>query len=169
MLFNLKLNSIQTLIVRACNICSSWIVLTKESTDSGNIFLLMAATLYTCLKLKGHYSFRIGNKLQPIFKCYLDLSFNFTFTNSKTIGSFVRYKAKLRKHSCLETVYSFQYPECNLRYTEGSTHRNLRIMISEHKGFWYRTEWSLTNPSFSVVRNHSREEDHVIREDDFQV
>ena len=51
----------------------------------------------------------------------------------------------------------------------GSTHRDLRTRVSEHKGFSYRTGRPRTNPSFSIIRNHSRENNHVIRESDFQI
>lgn len=40
--------------------------------------------------------------------------------------------------------------------------------MSEHKGFSFRTGRTLMNPSFSVIRNDSRRNDHIVRKDDFK-
>ena len=121
------------------------------------------------LPFQGPFSFQIRNKLQPLpRKHFPDLHFRFIFSNSNSIGSLFRFKDRLTDHLCSEVVYSFQCSDCGIRYV-GSTHRNLKIRISEHKGMSFRTGRMLANPSFSVIRNHSRDNDHIIRERDFHI
>lgn len=49
------------------------------------------------------------------------------------------------------------------------THRNNRINIPEHRGFSFRTGGSLTNPSSSIIRNHSGENYHTIEKENFKI
>ena len=124
---------------------------------------------YVTLPFQGHYSYHIRNKVQKLLKLHLpDISFRFIFTNSLTIGSFFRYKDKIPDSLCSNVVYDFQCPVCRARYI-GSTCRNLRIRISEHKGFSYRSNKPLTNPSASMIREHSRHLDHPIKENSFRI
>ena len=193
-----KFNSIQTLLVRAFNICSSWISFDQEInrlklyfTNNGYPLHLFETKLkhflsrkingernvtrddkevrYVSLPFQGPISLRIRNKLRPLLHgSFPGLQFRFIFSNSNTIGSFFRLKDRLPNYLCSEVVYSFSCPDCQIRYI-GSTHRNLKIRISEHKGRSYRTGRPLTNPNFSVIRNHSREKDHIIRDEDFKI
>ena len=118
---------------------------------------------------RGQLAFASGTDCDP---CFIDLfpacNFVLFFSNSNTIGSFFRLKDRLPNYLCSEIVYSFSCPDCQIRYI-GSTHRNLKIRISEHKGRSYRTGRPLSNPNFSVIRNHSREKDHIIRDEDFKI
>ena len=65
-------------------------------------------------------------------------------------------------------VYNYCCPDCNDRYI-GSTTRNLKIRVSEHKGFSFRSGIQLTNPGISRIRDHSRKKDHLIREENFKI
>ena len=51
----------------------------------------------------------------------------------------------------------------------GSTYRNLKIRISEHRGVSYRTNASITKPSFSKIREHAIECNHPISEQGFVI
>ena len=124
---------------------------------------------YVSLLFLGPHSFQIRNRLHHILHKYFPhLHFRFIFTNLNTIGSFFKHKDKLPNHLRFEIVYSFQCPEWGVRYV-GSTYRSLRIRVSEHKRFSYRTGRPLTNPGFSIIWNHSRENNHIIRESDFHI
>ena len=69
---------------------------------------------------------------------------------------------------CSNVVYSYTCPVCTARYI-GSTCRNLTIRIAEHKGFSYRSGIQLLNPSASMIRDHSRNQDHLIKEEGFRI
>ena len=51
----------------------------------------------------------------------------------------------------------------------GSTSRNLKIRIAEHKGISYRTGTPITTPSFSRIREHAIACNHSINEDNFSI
>lgn len=101
-------------------------------------------------------------------KCFRGLHFKFVFKTVTPWAHSFRYKDKLTSHLYSESVNSFHCPDCNITYI-GCTHRILRIRISEHKCFSFRTGRRYTNPRFSVIRKYSREKNHIIREDDFQL
>ena len=51
----------------------------------------------------------------------------------------------------------------------GSTCRNLKIRIAEHKGVSYRSGSRITSPSFSKIREHALECNHQFNEEDFSI
>ena len=69
---------------------------------------------------------------------------------------------------CSNIVYGLTSPCCNVRYI-GSTSRNLRLRTFEHNGKSFRTNNYLSQPSFSMVREHSRQQDHLFSEKDFSI
>ncbi len=56
-----------------------------------------------------------------------------------------------------------------LLVTVGVSALRAGIRICEHRGISYRTRRQLVNPSFSIIRGHSLEHDHVHREGDFRI
>ena len=118
---------------------------------------------------QGHFSYYVRNKLQRLLRLHFpDINFRFVFTNPLTIGSFFKHKDRMPDRLCSKVVYDYMCPICNDRYI-GSTARNLLIRIAEHKGFSYRSGMQLTNPSASMIRDHSRKKDHLIKEDSFKI
>ena len=97
-----------------------------------------------------------------------DVNFRFIFVNRNTIGSLFRVKDPVPVPLCSNVVYCFTCPDCMLRYV-GSTTRNLKIRISEHKGVSYRTNTLITRPSFSRIREHALASNHTIRDQDFVI
>jgi len=69
---------------------------------------------------------------------------------------------------CSNIVYSFHCPGCGARHI-GSTFRNLKILISEHRGVSFRTGRPIVKASFSVIRDHSTQGDHLAREVEFGI
>ena len=96
------------------------------------------------------------------------MNFRLIFVNKNTIGSLFRINDPVPVHLCSDVVYGFTCPDCMSRYV-GSTSRNLKIRISEHKGISYRTSSQITKPSFSRIREHAIAQGHVIREQDFHI
>ena len=124
---------------------------------------------YITLPFQGHYSYIVRNNLQRVLRLHFpDFNFKFIFTNSLTIGFFFRFKDRIPDSLCSNVVYNYCCPDCNDRYI-GSTTRNLKIRVSEHKGFSFRSGIQLTNPGISRIRDHSRKKDHLIREENFKI
>jgi len=191
-----KINSIKTLIHRAYNICSTWIQFDLEIqklkeyfTNNGYPSSLFEKYVkrflcekvnpivknndkqvkYLKLPFLGHISYQIRKELTSILeKSCPNMTFRIIFSNSHTIGSFFNYKDRLPDSLCSDIVYGFTCPDCCVGYI-GSTSRNLRIRISEHRGRSYRTNAQLLKPSFSTIRNHSLERDHMYKNEDFKI
>jgi len=192
-----KINSIKTLIYRAYNICSSWINFDQEICRLKEYFVnngypitlfethvkrFLHKTLnplpgnndkkqvqYLKLPFLGHISYEIRKELTSLLqKSCPEKIFRFIFTNDYTIGSFFHHKDRLPEHLCSNVVYEFSCPSCKTGYI-GSTSRNLKIRIFEHRGFSFRTNKQLMNPSFSKIRDHSHTLDHVYNETDFKI
>ena len=101
-------------------------------------------------------------------KHFPDVNFKFIFVNRNTIGSLFRVKDPLPVTLCSNVVYCFSCPDCMSRYY-GSTGRNLKIRIAEHKGISYRTGTPITKPSFSRIREHAIACNHSINEENFSI
>lgn len=69
---------------------------------------------------------------------------------------------------CSGNVYLFKCSDCGIRYV-GSSIRNMKVRIYEHKGFSFRTNRVLSNPVFSEIREHSNDYDHVVKGDNFRI
>ena len=119
---------------------------------------------YVTLPFMGQFSYQLRNTLSGLLKKTIpDVDFRFIFVNKRTIGSLFITKDSLPGHLCLGVVYKYQCTDCMTSYI-GSTCRNLKIRISEHKGVSYRTNMNITKPSFSRIRDHAVECKHPIRE-----
>ncbi len=112
--------------------------------------------------------FIFEKKLQETLESYNpSVSFRFIFTNKQNIGSFFKIEDNFPKLLRSGIVYLFQCSDCGVRYV-GSSVRNLKIRISEHKGFSFRTNRVISNSSFSEIR-WSCQNDHVIKSEDFRI
>ena len=124
---------------------------------------------YIKLPYYGHLSFVIRKRLSQLLKHhYPNNDFRFVFTNSYTIKSFFPYKDIIPVGLIPNVVYQYTCSLCNQRYV-GETKRNLSLRIAEHKGRSPRTGAILSSPSFSQIRNHSLDEDHLINNDSFKI
>ena len=121
------------------------------------------------MPFQGEFSYHVRNTLANLLKKTIpDVNFRFIFVNNNTIGSMFKCKDAVPTHLCSRIVYRYQCPDCTSRYL-GSTYRNLKIRISEHKGVSYRTNANITKPSFSKIRDHAIECNHPIREQGFVI
>ena len=101
-------------------------------------------------------------------KHFPNVNFKFIFVNRNTIGSLFKVKDSLPVALCSNVVYCFRCHDCMSCYY-GSTGRNLKIRIAEHKGISYRTGTPITTPSFSRIREHATACNHSINEEDFSI
>ena len=124
---------------------------------------------YIKLPFLGHFSYQLRNTMSNLLKVHFpDIDFRFIFVNRNTIGSLFKVKDSIPVPLCSNVVYCFTCPDCMSRYI-GSTSRNLKIRIAEHKGISYRTGTKITIPSFSRIREHSMTCNHTINEQDFSI
>ena len=117
----------------------------------------------------GGLSFELRKSLNKFLKiAYPQVSIRLIFSNTNTIGKFLKQKAKCNSELCSNVVYLFTCPSCQARYV-GQTSRWLRDRIREHKGRSYRTNLLLSRPSFSAIREHSHLHDHPFKTTDFKI
>ena len=193
-----KINSIKTLLHRAYNICSTWQNLHVELEKLKDYFCINSyprdlvdkhikrfisskfnntqtsdddnkEIRYVTLPFQGHFSYQLRNSLTGLLKKYVpNVQYRFIFTNRNTIGSLFKFKDSIPTLLCSKVVYCFCCRDCKSRYL-GSTFRNLKIRICEHKGVSYRTNAQITNPSFSKIREHALSCNHSFSEQDFSI
>ena len=196
--FKYKTNSITTLLNRAYNICSSWVSFHSETTFLRNYFrnnkypshifdkllnrflnsklspsppVLTAPKDVRYIKLPylGHLSYEIRNSLNKILRnCYPHFKFVFAFTNTNTIGNFLKHNSPLPMTLQSNVVYLFTCSSCRARYV-GSTSRWLFHRFREHQGKSIRTSEFISKPSHSAIREHSHHCDHPFSLADFQI
>ena len=192
-----KFNSIKTLLHRAYNMCNDWHKFHLELERLKHYFHVNSypssivekhiksfitskfvnkkideqtkEIKYIRLPFLGHSSYHLRSKLSTLLsKNFPEFKFKFIFVNNNTIGSLFRTKDPMPVLLCSNVVYSFTCPDCMSRYV-GSTSRNLKIRIAEHKGISHRTNIRITKPSFSRIRDHALSEGHHIDEQDFEI
>ena len=193
-----KLNSVKTLINRAYNICSNYSAFDLEMKHLHRYFLensYLSSTFYKILRnflddkftpkpkvptvkkdvryLKlpfyGNESLKIRNSISTILKeSFPQIKFNFIFTNKHTIGSLLKTPQPLPFDLRSSVVYLYSCSRCNSRYV-GSTTRWMKHRVLDHCGRSFRTNFPLTKPSFSAIRNHSHENQHPITHDSFTI
>ena len=194
--FLYKVNSIKTLVNRAFNVCSDYLffdtevkflknfftmngypmsvfyrVLNKFLNDKFNPVTEMATVSKQVIYLKfpflGDLSNSVKRSLLNILNSnYPQVNFRFVFTNTFNVGTLLKEKNSLSFDLCSGLVYLFTCAHCSMRYI-GSTNRWFRIRYSEHRGLSYRTNFPLTNPPFSAIREHSLKSDHPFTHQDF--
>ena len=193
-----KINSIKTLINRCFSICSTWHLfheeikkltsfftnngyplttfnnilkefLDKKVKTSPKLISVPKDIKYVSLPFYGHCSYLIRNQLLKILNsAYPQVAFRFVFTNPFTIGSIFRHKDRIPKHLVSNIVYSFTCSSCNAGYV-GSSIRNLKIRMFEHRGLSFRTSLPLTKPPLSEIRNHCFKYGHSCNENNFRI
>ena len=193
-----KLNSIKTLLNRAYDICSSYLIFHEEVEFLRGYFVKNNYKLdtfydvlrnflskkrvvtpakydvpklvkYIKLPFYGKASYDFRKKMNSILRSQFPaIDFRFIFTNSFSIGSLFKIKDRIPDSVCSNIIYQFECPSCGARYL-GSTTRAFRIRVLEHIGKSYRTERYLNKMPFSSIRNHSHEEDHPFNENNFKI
>ena len=117
----------------------------------------------------GHLSFRIRKQINGlVHNAFPQINFKFIFTNSTTIGSFLKQKDSLPDSLCSNIIYKFNCPKCNVGYI-GSSSRWLCHRINEHMGKSTRTGMCLKSPSQSAIREHSHAKNPMFACKDFEI
>ena len=107
---------------------------------------------YVTLPFLGHFSYYVRKSLSDLLKRqFPDINFRFIFVNRNTIGSLFKVKDPVPVPLCSNVVYCFTCPDCMSRYV-GSSTRDLKIRISEHKGVSYRTNQQIKSLHLVLVR-----------------
>ena len=193
-----KTNSIKTLINRAYKICSSYKLFDVEmkyllnyfqqnSYMSSTFYRILNAFLdnkfspkvqistapkdirYVKLPFYGNESFAVRKRLNNILRdSFPQINFRFVFTNTFTIGSYLKKSTPLCFGLRSSVIYLFSCPSCSARYV-GSTSRWIKHRISDHLGRSFRTGLPLSNPQFSAIREHSHNSDHLFTHTDFEI
>ena len=193
-----KVNLIKTLLDRAYEICSNYLLLHKEICNLRMYFTsnnykedyfdsILKTFLYSKRKQNpvksnvpklikyikmpfyGHISYEFRKLILNTLKnSFPAVEFRVTFTNDFKVGSFFNFKDRVPEPLCSNIVYKFTCPSCQARYL-GCTSRSFKIRIFEHMGKSHRTGNFLQKMSFSTIRNHSHEQDHPFTERDFEI
>ena len=197
--FIFKLNSCNTLLHRAYNICSNWSKFHEEiefltsyfkkncyqshvfpsavRKFLENIFNPKAPsfdvpkkTVFVSLPYMGNFSLTVRKELTScLSKLYPYVEFNFVFKNPLTIGSLFRFKDALPDLMRSCIVYEFSCPRCNFGKYVGCTYRMCRVRIDSHRGVSHRTGCPLNKKEFSAIRAHCHDCRHVIQYKDFKI
>ena len=180
-----KLNSVNTLIFRAYEICSTFQSLHDEFQflrsylidnkfpngiidkyihsflDSKYCPKIALPTVpkeikYASLPYLGPLHTKFNMQLQKLLKTFFPATdFRLCFINPLTIGSLFRLKDSLPFHLKSSLVYSFKCPGCKSGTYIGSTLRLLTVRESEHRGVSFRTFNPISNPENSAIRDHT--------------
>ena len=193
-----KLNSVKTLLSRAYDICSSYLVfheeveflkkyflqnnykldtfydilrgfMSKKRSATSSTYDVPKMVKYVKLPFYGKPSYDFRKKINFILKeQFPAIDFRFIFTNSFTVGSFFKIKDRIPDSVCSNIIYQFDCPSCGARYL-GSSARSYKCRILEHIGKSFRTGEFLNKMPFSSIRNHSHEKDHPFNENNFKI
>ena len=125
--------------------------------------------LYIKLPYYGYITDKITLDLRGFFyKHYPQLKVTLVCVNNFSVQSFFRTKEALPDFLCSSIIYKFNCVSCNAHYI-GSSKRQFRCRIDEHRGFSVRTGLPLQSPPFSAIRDHSFQEDHLITPQQFKI
>ena len=125
--------------------------------------------VYIKLSYSGNMSFVFRKQLKWLLESnYNHISFKFIFTNNFRIRNLFSYKDHIVDKLKSRVIYEYTCSSCNARYI-GSTERHFFSRIQEHLGNSIYTFRPLTNPSFSAIRSHSQEKDHVVSCKNFKI
>ena len=195
--FNFKTNSISTLLHRAYSVSSDWFLFHKEVEFLRRYFydncypkflfdkylkrflddkFQPAIRCPTVPKLDFYASLPYSNDpkflttLNQIIKRYFFcVQPKLVLKNTKTIGSFFKFKDEIPKLMRSLVVYKYTCPRCNLGTYLGCTKRMLRVRINSHQGVSYRTGCNLTKKEHSNIRDHSKKCKGPISYDNFEI
>ena len=99
---------------------------------------------------------------------YPHVDLRLVFTNKFTIGSLFTHKDRMPTSLCSDIVYSYNCGDCMSQYI-GSSIRQFRCRISEHRGVSVRTGRPLTSINNSAIKEHSLTHNHIIKQDNFKI
>ena len=94
-------------------------------------------------------------------KFFPHLKLNLIFKNGFSIGSMFRHKERLPSELCSSVIYKYMCALCNKCYI-GSTTRQLKCRIAEHKSLSVRTNLPLSKPPFSSIMEHQLNTGHLV-------
>ena len=92
----------------------------------------------------------------------------FCFRTSFTIGSLFRVKEMIPLDLMSSVVYLYSCGQCTSSYV-GQTSKQLKVRVSQHKGFSFRTNNPLTTPEKSNILHHSLTTNHPITVENFKI
>ena len=125
--------------------------------------------LYIKFPYYGYITDKIVSDLNLFFsKFYPQLQITLVCVNNFSIQSFFKHKEALPGYLCSSIIYQYNCMSCNAHYI-GSTKRQFRCRMAEHSGFSVRTGQPLQSPSFSSIREHSQQHDHIITKEQFKI
>ena len=194
-----KLNTIKTLIYRAFHLTSNYFYFNNEINFLKSYFVKNAfpknifyknvklflnkvfsfqenikmnvnkKEIYISFPYYGYLSDKLKNDLQSVLhKIYPHLKINLVFKNNFSIGSIFKHKERLPSDLCSSVVYKYECALCNKCYI-GSTTRQLKCRISEHKSLSVRTNLPLNKPPFSSIMEHQLNTGHSITTNNFNI
>ena len=193
-----KISCLSTLIYRAYHLSSSYIYFNAELDFLKNFFIdncfppslfykhvrlfldklydnrIKAPTvskqkLYVKFPYYGYITDKIASDLNSFLtKFYPQLQITIACVNNFSIQSFFNHKETLPECLCSSIIYQYNCMSCNAHYI-GSSKRQLRCRVAEHIGVSVRTGQPLHSPSFSSIREHSHQNDHIITTDQFKI
>ena len=124
---------------------------------------------YVKLPFYGNESFVVRKRLNNILRdSFPQINFQYVFTNTFTIGSYLKKSTPFPFDLRSSVIYLFSCPSCSARYV-GSTSRWIKHRISDHLGRSFRTNLPLSNPQYSAIREHSHNSDHLFTYTDFEI
>ena len=124
---------------------------------------------YLKLPYFGNESFKVRKKLNDILRSsFPQIDFRFIFTNNFTIGSYLKNSTPFPFDLRSSVVYLYTCPSCNARYV-GSTSRSIKHRISDHLGRSICTNFPLSKPQYSAIREHSLNSDHPLSGAAFEI
>ena len=125
--------------------------------------------MYINLPYYGYLSDKLKNDLQSMaLKFFPHLKLNLIFKNSFSIGSMFRHKERLPSELCSSVIYKYMCALCNKCYI-GSTTRQLKCRIAEHKSLSVRTNLPLSKPPFSSIMEHQLNTGHLVNSNNFNI
>ena len=117
----------------------------------------------------GYITDKITKDLNSFFrKFYPQLQITIVNVNNFSIQSFFKQKEALPDYLCSSVIYKYNCMSCNAHYI-GSSKRQFRCRIDEHRGFSVRTGLPFQSPPFSAIREHSLKYDHIITPQQFKI
>ena len=126
-------------------------------------------TMYFSLPYLGDITLKLRQELTHILEQrFPQLNCKLIFSNKYSIGSFFKHKEKLLPALCSDLIYKFECSSCKASYI-GSTTRHFQTRVLEHLGKSVRTNFKLTSPPFSSIREHSVTSKHSFNPDDFKI
>ena len=125
--------------------------------------------LYVKFPYYGYITDKITKDLNSFFsKFYPQLQITIVNVNSLSVQSFFKHKEALPEYLCSSVIYKYNCMSCNAHYI-GSSTRQFRCRIDEHRGFSVRTGLPLQSPPFSAIREHSQQNDHALSPQQFKI